>query len=100
MMLLFCNATLGDRDKCRMVRSIVKGSKPDVVCLQETKLQMIDADFCCSLGADLDEFAFKESAGVLGGLLTVWNGSLFVCTNRVVFTFGLFVALHILVEDV
>ena len=85
MKILFWNVRgLNDRRKCRSVRSTIHGAKPDMVCLQEMKLETVNSVVCLSVGGRyLNEFAFKKSVVAASGLLTMWNGSEFICTNQV-----------------
>jgi hypothetical protein len=55
------------------VRKLVGEKHPDVVCLQETKLQLCDDFFMLiSLGATTPHaFSFQPFMGALGGLLIV-----------------------------
>lgn len=49
-----------------------------IVCLQETKKPIIDLAFiksCCP--KRFDKFAYVPSCGASGGLLTVWNSTVF-----------------------
>lgn len=56
-----------------------------IVCLQETKKQVIDLAFvksCCP--KRFDKFAYVPSHGASGGILTIWNSSIF--TGDVILT--------------
>ena len=49
-----------------------------IVCLQETKKPLVDLAFiktCCP--KRFDKFAFVPSRGASGGILTIWNNSVF-----------------------
>ena len=49
-----------------------------VICLQETKMASFDNAFiksCCP--RRYDKFAFVPSRGASGGLVTIWNSSIF-----------------------
>ena len=41
-----------DSDKRRIIKSIVKAQKMDLVCLQETKIQSLSCSLVPSLGVD------------------------------------------------
>ena len=49
-----------------------------VICLQETKMENIDLSFiksCCP--KRFDDFAYIPSFGASGGIVIIWNSSLF-----------------------
>ncbi|GKV34792.1 hypothetical protein SLEP1_g43134 [Rubroshorea leprosula] len=70
---------LGGTVKRRELGNLVRAEKPDFLFVQETKLQEIDEGLCQRLWY-LDEFGWsmKSSIGASGGLLCVWNMSIFV----------------------
>jgi hypothetical protein len=50
--------------------------KPTVLCIQESKLEVVDEFMCRSLwGSDPMAFSFKASLGASGGIITVWDPS-------------------------
>jgi exonuclease III len=54
---------------------MVDSTRPDVVCLQETKKATILSWIVMStLGADFDEFTFLPATGTRGGILLAWKG--------------------------
>jgi hypothetical protein len=56
------------------VRCMVDSTRPDFVCLQETKKAAISHRMVMStLGADFDEFTFLPAAGTRGGILLAWK---------------------------
>lgn len=65
---------LGGRIKKKEVRLLVRMQRPDLVCLQETKLERVDRKLCSSLweGDDFD-WACKDASGRSGGLLVIWR---------------------------
>ena len=77
--ILFWNITgINSQDKWDAIRDKITESACQVVCLQETKREHFDSfyikKFC---PRNLDNFAFSPSVGASGGILTVWNSSLF-----------------------
>jgi exonuclease III len=69
---------LNSQEKWDAVRLKINESACNILCLQETKRDFFDnayiKKFC---PRHLDSFAFHPSASASGGLLTVWNGSLY-----------------------
>ncbi|XP_078175173.1 uncharacterized protein LOC144568675 [Carex rostrata] len=66
---------LGDLDKCLVVRNVIRSSRCDVVCLQETKLNNLD---CSYASAFLPSFfvkqcAFIDAIGTSGGCVIAWK---------------------------
>jgi exonuclease III len=58
------------------VRDMVASTRPDLVCLQETKEEAILCRMVMSmLGADFDEFIVLPVDGTCGGILLAWKGS-------------------------
>lgn len=45
---------LGDRLKKQEVQRMVVDHKPDLICLQETKLEEVDSRLCCLLWGSYD----------------------------------------------
>ena len=62
----------------REVRSKIDESECDIICLQETKCESFDwkliRKFCPKR---FDSFAYSPSVGASGGILVVWNSSVF-----------------------
>ena len=69
---------INSQEKWDAIRDKIVESACHVLCLQETKRENFDPfylkKFC---PRNLDSFAFAPSIGSSGGLLTVWNSSLF-----------------------
>ena len=75
---------LGRKEKCKMVRNLVLKYKSVVLFLQETKLSSFDSGVIRALGGDvLSRGNGVGSVGALGGLLSLWNDSLFVVNSCV-----------------
>lgn len=56
------------------MRQLVREKIPFILCIQETKLAIID-DFVCKAiwGDDCGGYSFRPSLGTLGGLVTLWD---------------------------
>lgn len=69
---------LGGRVKKRELKQLGIYHKPDMVCIQETKLQTIDRHICAQLWPD-DEFDWvgKSSVRRARGLLIMWSKVMF-----------------------
>ena len=69
---------LNEQDKWLRVRSLVRKWKADFVCLQETKMELINRGVISSLwGGQYLDWLYLGSVGVSGGILLMWD-------NRVV----------------
>ena len=69
---------LNDSNKWDAVRNKVEESACAVFCLQETKRQDCDSAFVRNLAPRcFDIFDFIPSIGASGGILLVWNSSVF-----------------------
>ena len=69
---------LNSGDKQLALSNAINASGCSVICLQETKKPMIDNAFiksCCP--CHFDQFAFVPSHGASGGIVTIWNSSVF-----------------------
>ena len=65
---------LNDRDKRLQVRNMVRRWRPDVICLQETKMELITRAVIRSLwrGQHVD-WSYLGSCGAFGGVLLMWD---------------------------
>ena len=67
---------LGDPDKCSLVKDALLSSRSNVVCLQETKLQVVDKMKAASfLPSNHKSFIYLPACGTAGGLLVAWDDS-------------------------
>ena len=58
-----------DSDKRRLIKSLIKAQKIDLVCLQETKIQSMSCRLIRSLGVGrFLEWAALDSRGMAGGV--------------------------------
>ena len=66
-----------DRDKRRIIKSVIKSQRVDVVCIQETKIKEMTTGLVRSLGVrrHLDWRAIN-SRGTAGGILVFWDNKL------------------------
>ena len=69
---------LNSEARQRDLRAKIEESRCSVICLQETKCESFDIrtirSFC---PRRFDQFAFSPSVGASGGILVVWNSSIF-----------------------
>lgn len=75
---------LGGNAKKRVVRELVCHQHVELLCIQETKCQVVDRKMCGLLWGD-SEFEWKATQAVNrgGGLLCIWNSKLFVLEESV-----------------
>jgi exonuclease III len=72
---------LGDHDKCVSISADISSAKPNILALQETKLDHIASSKASSfLPSSLRDFHAVDADGSSGGLLTAWDANLFVCS--------------------
>jgi exonuclease III len=65
---------LNATDRCLAVYETLAATPCQIVCLQETKLHIVDPSLAAFLGAyKLDKFAFKPAVGTKGGILLLWK---------------------------
>ncbi|KAL8490074.1 hypothetical protein ACS0TY_025825 [Phlomoides rotata] len=69
---------LGSNAKCREVRDLIQNLGLDFCCIQESKKELVDDILCKNLwGSNNVGWAFKESTGRAGGIMSLWNSYLF-----------------------
>ncbi|GAU32903.1 hypothetical protein TSUD_152630 [Trifolium subterraneum] len=65
---------LGAVEKRRELRRLVSDKKVDILCIQESKLEVVEDRLARSIwGSDDVEYSFKPSVGASGGIVTMWN---------------------------
>ncbi|MCH92576.1 cytochrome P450, partial [Trifolium medium] len=65
---------LGAGEKRREIRRLISESKVDILCLQESKLEVVDIGLIRFLwGSEEVDFSFISSVGASGGIITIWN---------------------------
>lgn len=83
MLLLSYNVRgLGGYDKRNEVRRLITDKHPYVLCIQETKMNVMAAGVVSYLwGSATYGFSFQPSVGASGGLLTVWDTNFVEATS-------------------
>jgi hypothetical protein len=67
---------LGGYEKKQEVRNLINEKKPSIICLQETKLSVIDDFIGAALWGTLTQsYSYRPSVGASGGLLVMWDPS-------------------------
>ena len=67
---------LGSFEKRKEIQKIVKLHRPWILCVQETKLEIINGFLCSSLwGNQHYGFSYRSSVGAFGGILTIWDST-------------------------
>lgn len=65
---------LNDRDKRVAVKAVLRSAKVDVVCLQETKMEVFGAEVVQEiLGGRFMEWLHLPAMGTTGGVLLYWD---------------------------
>ncbi|MCH81872.1 hypothetical protein A2U01_0002665 [Trifolium medium] len=65
---------LGGKAKKSDIRKLISNKSPDLISIQETKLENVDRRLCATLWGSGDfDFVYKESEGRSGGLITIWD---------------------------
>jgi exonuclease III len=68
---------LNGAGKQAVVRSLVASSRNDVVCLQETKIEVFSRiSILQLLGPEFSNYVYLPSVGVSGGILVAWRDRL------------------------
>ncbi|KAL8518663.1 hypothetical protein ACS0TY_009854 [Phlomoides rotata] len=73
---------LGSREKCREVRDVNLSFRADFCCIQESKKETVDDILCRTLwGSNNMGWAYRESIGRSGGIISIWNAGLFLVVS-------------------
>ncbi|AES74629.1 hypothetical protein MTR_6g009190 [Medicago truncatula] len=65
---------LGDERREMMFLDLVKTQCPMVLCIQETKLEVIEEYVCATIwGSNGFGFSYRPTVRELGGTLTLWD---------------------------
>lgn len=65
---------MGSAPKKTDIRKLVATENPDILFIQETKMELINSRLCYSLWGNSDcDFVFLPSIGRSGGLLSIWS---------------------------
>ena len=69
---------INDRDKKVLLKSFLRDWKCDLVCLQETKMEAISlSDVRALWGNHFVDFAALNAVGLSGGVLVMWDKSVY-----------------------
>jgi len=80
---------LGGLDKRKEVRRLVSEKSPFVLCIQESKMCVVNDFFATTVwGNSLCGYSFQASLGASGSLLTIWDTNVVEVwsTSRVLIT--------------
>ncbi|GAU46317.1 hypothetical protein TSUD_243380, partial [Trifolium subterraneum] len=67
---------LGAVEKKRAIRKLCLEKRLNILCIQESKLEVVDIDLIRFLwGSDAVNFSFQPSVGASGGIITIWDPS-------------------------
>ena len=70
---------LNDRGRRDNVHKVVDSCRPNIICLQETKLAHIsERDVLGFLGRDYRKFVYPPAQGTRGGILGAWREDVFM----------------------
>uniref|UniRef100_K7KVD7 Endonuclease/exonuclease/phosphatase domain-containing protein n=1 Tax=Glycine max TaxID=3847 RepID=K7KVD7_SOYBN len=76
---------LGRGLKWALIRKLVKKERADMLCLQETKREVIDKKVCQALWGDSDaSWELQPACNSAGGLLCIWNEETFKLENKLI----------------
>lgn len=65
---------LNERDKRLQIRNFFRIWQVDIICLQETKMELIINGFIRSLwGCHYVDWVYLSSMGASGGILVIWD---------------------------
>ena len=69
---------INSRTRWDDLRDKIDESKCGIICLQETKKDVFDQYYLRNFShRRFNQYAYTPSVGLSGGLITIWNGSLF-----------------------
>nr|GEV07363.1 RNA-directed DNA polymerase, eukaryota [Tanacetum cinerariifolium] len=81
----YTSAPVIEDKKKSWVRSMIGKDSPSLLGIQKTKMENIDLMLARSLWPrDNMDFAFSNSMGASGGILSIWNSSVFALEHKVV----------------
>ncbi|KAL8538469.1 hypothetical protein ACS0TY_000467 [Phlomoides rotata] len=64
--------------KRKRIKELVRDTKTDFLCVQETKKEVVTKDFCESLWIDKEfGWSYSGSCGAAGGMIIIWKKSTF-----------------------
>lgn len=83
--LSFNSRGLGSGVKCSTIRRMNLSNNVDILCIQETKKEVIDRKLCQYLWGDSSvTWEYVPSINAAGGLLCIWNNESFSVDRRAV----------------
>ena len=83
--LSFNSRGLGSGVKCSTIRRMNLSNNVDILCIQETKKEVIDRKLCQYLWGDSSvTWEYVPSINAAGGLLCIWNNESFSVDRRTV----------------
>ena len=69
-------------DKRMAVKAFIKGVRPNVICLQETKVEEVERGFVRDIwGGSFVEWKDLPARGASGGVLVCWDSRVVVCED-------------------
>jgi exonuclease III len=72
---------INSEKKWLALASKIEESNCDIICLQETKRETFDMDYIKKFCPKrFNKFEFLPSIGAAGGIIIIWNGTLFTGT--------------------
>ncbi|XP_066358109.1 uncharacterized protein [Miscanthus floridulus] len=87
---------LNDAAHREIVREAIASARPNIICLQETKINNItDALVIETVGQQADSYLQLGAQGTRGGLLLAWNKDLISITNAVIRNFTISASVQI-----
>lgn len=73
---------LGSIVKKKEVQGMKNNFKFDFCCIQETKLYSMDVNLCRQIWGDGNfDWAARDVVGRAGGILSIWNSDVFLCSS-------------------
>jgi hypothetical protein len=73
---------LNDQVKRNAVREFISTLHVNIVCLQETRVEVVDVYFVMQcLGPSFDRFVYLPAIDTRGGILLAWDTSILEITN-------------------
>jgi exonuclease III len=77
---------LNDKDKRITVRNVIRSEKPDIICLQETKLDNFNEVLLRQIvGGRYQDKIHVDAQGTAGGILLSWKKSIFALQSQEVY---------------
>ncbi|GMI94969.1 hypothetical protein HRI_003166200 [Hibiscus trionum] len=76
---------LGRLEKARVVCNLIKERKPQILFMQETKIENLSRTLLRRMGCDRNfEFVFAPAEGSAGGLLSIWDPNCFEKSEAII----------------